>query len=193
MIVVKLGGSLCSSSKLKACLDKVENLQQHSAIVVVPGGGAIADQVRKMQQQWQFNDQAAHGMAILAMQQMAMLFNALKPQFKVVQKADAIRTQSKPHTATIWSPDVLELDKAGIPPSWAVTSDSLSAWLAKTLAAQELILVKSVNIDVNFDLRKLVRDQVVDASFAEYIQQAKFKLNIINAEKFLSEFRQNPI
>lgn len=186
MIVVKLGGSLCNSGKLKACLDKVEYLRQHSAIVVVPGGGVFADQVRKMQRQWQFSDQAAHGMAILAMQQMALLFNALKPQFKILQRVDAIRTQSKPHTASIWSPDVLELDKAGIPPSWTVTSDSLSAWLAKTLVAQELILVKSVNIDVNFDVRKLVRDQVVDASFAEYSQQANFKLNIINAENFLS-------
>lgn len=186
MIVIKLGGSLCASGKLNVCLDKVEQLQQERAVVLVPGGGMFADQVRQAQQQWQFNDRTAHLMAILAMQQMALLFNALKPQFKVMEAVAAIGKQNKPKKATIWSPDVLELDKAGIPPSWDISSDSLSAWLAKTLAAEELILVKSVKIDANFDVLKLVRDQVVDASFAEYIQQAKFKLNIINAEKFLS-------
>lgn len=186
MIIIKLGGSLCNSGKLNACLDKVEQIQQVRAVVVVPGGGVFADQVRNMQRQWQFNDRAAHNMAILAMQQMALLFNALKPQLKVVQTIDAIRTQYQPQTATIWSPDVLELDRAGILPSWDVTSDSLAAWLAKSLAAEELILVKSVKIEPNFDLLKLVRDQVVDASFAKYIQQANFKLNITNAENFLS-------
>lgn len=183
MIVIKLGGSLAASGKLKLCLDKIERSYQSMAVVIVPGGGVFADQVRSVQQQWQFDDRTAHLMAILAMQQMALLFKALKPRFTVVPSIAELHGRQ---SVSIWSPDVPELDKADIPSSWDVTSDSLSAWLAKTLAADELILVKSGNIDADFDVLKLVQEQVVDVSFHEFTQQASFKLTIVNAEEFVS-------
>ena len=71
MIVVKLGGSLSQSDALVKCLNSVEQNYQGRAVVIVPGGGAFADQVRLTQQRWQFDDKTAHRMAILAMQQMA--------------------------------------------------------------------------------------------------------------------------
>jgi 5-(aminomethyl)-3-furanmethanol phosphate kinase len=183
MIVIKLGGSLAASGKLQLCLDKIERSYQGMAVVIVPGGGVFADQVRSVQQQWQFDDRTAHLMAILAMQQMALLFKALKPRFTVVPSIAELHDRQG---VSIWSPDVPELDKAGIPSSWDVTSDSLSAWLAKTLEADELILVKSGNIDADFDVLKLVQEQVVDVSFHEFTQQASFKLTIVNAEEFVS-------
>jgi 5-(aminomethyl)-3-furanmethanol phosphate kinase len=182
MIVIKLGGSLATSRKLQQCLDKIDEDYQGRAVVIVPGGGVFADQARKLQKQLQFDDRAAHLMAILAMQQMGLLINALKPRFKLATSIAEIRKQ----TVSIWLPDVCELDKAGIPSTWDITSDSLSAWLAKTLDANELILVKSGNIDPDFDVLKLMREQVVDASFAGYIQHTNFKVALVNAEKFLS-------
>ena len=186
MIVIKLGGSLATSGKLQSCLDKIDEDYQGRAVVIVPGGGVFADQVRQMQDQLQFDDRTAHRMAILAMQQMALLLTALKPQFKIAASVAEICEQTVQQTVSIWSPDIKEPDMAGIPSTWDITSDSLSAWLAKTVGADELILVKSGNIDADFNVLKLMQDQVVDASFAEYIQQANFNLNIVNAEKFLS-------
>jgi 5-(aminomethyl)-3-furanmethanol phosphate kinase len=186
MIVIKLGGSLATTGRLKSCLDKVEQAYQGRAVVIVPGGGAFADQVRQSQQQWQFDDRTAHQMAILAMQQMALLFIALKPNFELVFSVDEISYKMNPKHALVWSPNVNELDKAGIPSSWKITSDSLSAWLAKTLSADELILVKSVTIDIDFDVRKLVQQQVVDALFDEVTQDVSFNVKIINAEEFVS-------
>ena len=81
MIVVKLGGSLSQSDALIKCLNSIEQRYAGSAVVIVPGGGAFADQVRMAQQHWQFNDETAHRMAILAMQQMALLMNGLKDEF----------------------------------------------------------------------------------------------------------------
>jgi 5-(aminomethyl)-3-furanmethanol phosphate kinase len=186
MIVIKLGGSLTVSGKLKACLDKIERAYQGRAVVIVPGGGEFAEQVRQSQRQWQFDDRTAHQMAILAMQQMALLFKALKPSFKLVFSADEISHKMNPKHALVWSPNVNELDEAGIPSSWEMTSDSLSAWLAKTLSADELILVKSVTINIDFDVRKLVQQQVVDALFDEVTQDVSFNVKIINAEEFVS-------
>ncbi|ESS72603.1 aspartate/glutamate/uridylate kinase [Methyloglobulus morosus KoM1] len=186
MIVIKLGGSLTTSGKLQPCLDKIDEDYQGRAVVIVPGGGELADQVRKMQRQWQFGDRFAHRMAILAMQQMALLFKALKPCFTMAESIPELRVRTAQPGVSIWSPNVLELDKANISSTWDMTSDSLAAWLAKTLTADELILVKSVTIDADWDVLKLVQNQIVDVSFPEYIQQANFSLNIVNAEKFIS-------
>jgi 5-(aminomethyl)-3-furanmethanol phosphate kinase len=186
VIVIKLGGSLAVSGKLQACLEKIGQAYQGRAVVIVPGGGAFADQVRQAQQQWQFDDRAAHQMAILAMQQMALLLKALKPSFGLAFSTDEIINETGHKPVVIWSPTVHELDDAGIPSTWEMTSDSLSAWLAKTLDAEELILVKSVTIDTGFDVPELVQQQVVDASFNEYTQRVPFKTTIINAEKFVS-------
>lgn len=186
MIVIKLGGSLAALGKLQQCLDKIDQDYQGRAVVIVPGGGAFADQVRDAQQQWQFDDRTAHLMAILAMQQMAFLLKALKPHFMIAASIDEISNQINQPGIFIWSPDITELDSAGIPSSWDISSDSLSALLAKTLDADRLILVKSVNIEPNFDVLKLVQEQNVDASFHKFTQQTSFKLNIVNAEEFIS-------
>jgi 5-(aminomethyl)-3-furanmethanol phosphate kinase len=186
MIVIKLGGSLATSGKLQQCLDKIDKDFQGRVVVIVPGGGAFADQVREAQRQWQLDDRTAHLMAILAMQQMALLFKALKPHFMIAASIDQISNQINQQGIYIWSPDVTELDSAGIPSTWDITSDSLSAWLAKTLFADELILVKSVTIDADFEVVKLVHEQIVDASFHTFTQQTSFKLKIINAEEFVS-------
>jgi 5-(aminomethyl)-3-furanmethanol phosphate kinase len=185
MVVIKLGGSLATSGKLGLCLDKVEQVQKGRAVVIVPGGGVFADQVRSAQQQWQFDDRTAHQMAILAMQQMALAFNAVKPSFKIIDSVAELCKRNNPASVSIWSPTISELDKAGIPSSWEMTSDSLSAWLAKTLGANELILVKSVNIEPSFDVLKLVQQQFVDALFYKYTQHVSFKVSIVNAEKFI--------
>ena len=88
MIVIKLGGSLEQAKTLADGLTRIAQhySQQHSqqqAVVIVPGGGVFADTVRAAQHQWQFNDRIAHEMAILAMQQMALLFQSLQPEFVI--------------------------------------------------------------------------------------------------------------
>ncbi len=184
MKVIKLGGSLAASGNLQQCLDKIEHSDQDRAVVIVPGGGVFAEQVRIAQQQWRFDDRTAHRMAILAMQQMALLFNALKPGFILVGSIAELRNQGH-QNRIIWVPNVAELDQAGIPSSWEITSDSLAAWLANSLQAEELILVKSVNIEPDDNMRKLIEDQVVDISFCEFTRQASFKIRIVNAETFV--------
>lgn len=186
MIVVKLGGSLLTSGNLPSCLKKIQHHYHGKPVILVPGGGSFADQIRLAQQQWHFDDKTAHRMAILAMKQMALLFNALQPEFNLTESLTGFSDWNKIKGISIWSPDVDELDKAGIPASWDITSDSLAAWLAHTLAADELILVKSVKIDTPFDVLKLMQLQIVDASFYKFTQHAAFKLNIVHAENFLS-------
>lgn len=187
MIVVKLGGSLSRTDTLISCLDAVEKKFQGRAVVIVPGGGAFADQVRLAQQHWQFDDATAHCMAILAMQQMALLFKGLKSGFAIAPTVAAIQGLLSRHKTVIWSPDIAELDNAGIKASWDVTSDSLAAWLAKTLSAAELILVKSAEIDVGLSLHQLEEQRIIDKAYSDFVAQAAFKTQVISAQSWLDD------
>lgn len=178
--VIKLGGSLLTASALPACLDAVETYP--GKVLIVPGGGVFADQVRAAQKEWGFDDKAAHRMAILAMQQMALLFNSLKPDFALLHRVSQSAALPK---AAIWSPDPDELDQANIAASWDITSDSLAAWLAGQLGADELLLVKSCPLSGDASLSELQRQGIIDAGFSRFSKQTTCKITVLNKERFL--------
>ena len=184
MIIVKLGGSLSQSDALIKCLNSLEQNYQGREVVIVPGGGAFADQVRLAQHLWQFDDKTAHNMAILAMQQMALLIKGLKCGFSIVRSVTDIRKQLHQQKIVIWSPDIIELECAAIQASWDITSDSLAAWLAKVLSATELVLVKSARIDANLNLEQLAKQNIVDKGFCDFVRQTAFKIQVINQQHF---------
>ncbi len=184
MIVVKLGGSLSKADTLLNCLNKLEQNHTDSAVVIVPGGGAFADQVRVAQQRWQFDDTTAHRMAILAMQQMALLIKGLKSNFSIAYSVTDILKQAAPQKIVIWSPDIVELDNAAIKASWDISSDSLAVWLAGRLSARELVLVKSALIDNRLNLQQLTELGIIDQGFCDFVGQDGFKISIINQHDF---------
>jgi aspartokinase-like uncharacterized kinase len=184
MIVVKLGGSLSKADTLLNCLNKLEQNYTDSAVVIVPGGGAFADQVRVAQQRWQFDDTTAHRMAILAMQQMALLIKGLKSNFSIAYSVTDILKQAAPQKIVIWSPDIVELDNAAIKASWDISSDSLAVWLAGRLSARELVLVKSALIDNRLNLQQLTELGIIDQGFCDFVGQDGFKISIINQHDF---------
>jgi aspartokinase-like uncharacterized kinase len=149
-------------------------------VVIVTGGGVFADQVRILQQHWQFNDECAHAMAILAMQQMAWLVKGLKADFALVDSVNTI--QQSPSKIIVWSPDIDELNNAGIPATWDISSDSLAAWLANTLLADELIVIKSAVIDPQLSLAQLAERGIIDNAFCDYVANATFAIRVVNQQ-----------
>jgi aspartokinase-like uncharacterized kinase len=181
MIVIKLGGSLATANTLLHCLNSLEQNYQGKTVVIVPGGGAFAEQVRLAQQHWKFDDHSAHAMALLAMQQMAWLIKGLKANFVLAHSVHAIQQQCG-QKILIWSPDIDELTQAGIPATWDITSDSLAAWLAKTLLADELIIVKSAAIDSTLSLEQLSDCGIIDKAFCACVANACFSIHIVNQQ-----------
>jgi len=179
MIVLKLGGSLLSKPALMQFL-KLANAKGRGQLVIVPGGGVFADQVRVTQKKWQFDDQTAHTMAILAMQQMALLFQSLCVDLVLVNKVAAIAPTLQQHTAVIWSPVISELDDAGLAASWDITSDSLAGWLAIQLSANKLTLVKSRNIPFNATLEQLSTLGIIDKAFTQIVHNKSLKISCIS-------------
>lgn len=180
MKIIKLGGSLLSAKALKECLERIAHFD--TPTVIVPGGGVFADQVRVVQIEWGLDDGTAHAMAILAMQQMAWLMKSLQPDFTIHDQADALAESDK---IAIWAPGLSELDQAGIPVGWTITSDSLSAWLARRLQAEELIIIKSCAIPTDVSIPQLQQLGILDAGFMQFCESRTFKFSILNKDHFL--------
>jgi aspartokinase-like uncharacterized kinase len=183
MIVIKLGGSLLAANALLDCLNRIEQHYQGRAVVIVAGGGVFAEQVRIAQQDWQFNDETAHAMAILAMQQTAWLIKGLKPDFVLVDSVHVLQQQAQ--QISLWLPDLQELNQAGIAASWDISSDSLAAWLASELQAEQLIVVKAAVFDAQQNLARLQAQGIVDKAFISMVMNARFNIRVIHQQDFV--------
>jgi aspartokinase-like uncharacterized kinase len=164
MWVVKLGGSLADSETLPHWLSALSQ----TAAVIVPGGGPFADEVRKAQARWGFDDQTAHDMAILAMRQYGLMLAGLGG-LRTATSLDELAAGIRQGQATVWLPLPENLNAAGIPASWDTTSDSLAAWLAGQLSAAHLLLVKSVALyEPEATHKQLIDEGIIDPAFSNF-------------------------
>ena len=141
---IKVGGSLFDKSELQASAARWSMLAAQHRLLLLPGGGPFADQVRTADTRFNLSDSAAHWMAILSMDQYAYLLADLAPNAVLVRDlTTAAATCTAGHLA-ILAPSTLLLQLDPMPHSWQVTSDSIAAWLAAYAHIQLLILLKSV-------------------------------------------------
>jgi 5-(aminomethyl)-3-furanmethanol phosphate kinase len=179
MWVVKLGGSLTEDPLLPQWLELLAQLGG-GRVTVVCGGGRLADNVRRLQSRWAFDDLAAHNMAVLAMAQTAYQLNAMNPALQLVaRKADIRRLLRKGRTA-LWLPLELQSDLEGPRTNWGATSDTIALDLARSLNAERLVVVKSCAIDARHSLVQLGEGGVIDRQFAARASGADFAIEVID-------------
>lgn len=143
LAVVKLGGSSIFQPELAQWVDALAASDQ--PLVIVPGGGPFADQVRCAQKQLGFSDRAAHDMAVLAMEQFGYVLLDMCTRFSPARTAKEISRALDCGQIPVWLPSSMIIGRPDIPASWDVTSDSLAAWLAGQLGADALLLVKQTH------------------------------------------------
>lgn len=185
--VVKIGGSLAYDGRLTDWLDQILK-HTHQPIVIVPGGGPFADEVRQLQSKWQFSDLAAHQMAILTMHQFGHLLASLRPKMIIAPSVQSIRDKiNQGISKLIWLPEIEELNQAQIPATWEITSDSLAAWLSQQLDADHLFLIKSVEFtnDQHVSVRNYQNPDIVDKAFPQMSAQCTCPITILGKEQLL--------
>ncbi|MDO8871447.1 MAG: uridylate kinase [Methanoregula sp.] len=179
-LVVKLGGSLHHR------IPEIVPLLCGSGrpLLVVSGGGLFADAVR----QEQVADDAAHWMAVAAMEQYAWVIAS-----HGMRTTDILAV---PETTAVFLPYISMRQRDPLPHSWDVTSDSIAAWIAAELGI-ELLVLKSVD---GIFLKGIIQEQVtipikndvVDPFFIPFVLKHRIKTTIINGksgvgiEKFLN-------
>jgi len=168
--VIKLGGSLLSSGNLREWLSIIV---EHGAgkLVIVPGGGIFADQVRDAQKNIKFDDKAAHQMALLAMEQYAHLLKSYASDLDLEDSIEGIQKAINLNQVPVWLPFKMINACQDVSTNWDLTSDSLSLYLAEQLNARHVMLVKSLSLK-NLNARQLSESGMVDKDFPEFVKKS---------------------
>lgn len=171
MWVIKLGGSLLSSGSLREWLSIIV---EHGAgkLVIVPGGGVFADQVRDAQQKLKFDDKAAHQMALLAMEQYTHLLQSYAPDLVLSDSIAGIEKAISLNQVPVWLPFKMINTCQDVSANWNLTSDSLALWLASHLNAEHVMLVKSSSTN-KLNARELSESGMVDKDFPEFVKKSE--------------------
>jgi aspartokinase-like uncharacterized kinase len=161
MLVLKLGGGLTAiSGALERACAAVSDLARRRHTVVVPGGGSFADAVREFDRRHGLSDDAAHWMAILAMDQYAHVLAQRIERAALVEEPGAIRAALGAGRPAVLAPYCWMRSADVLPHSWDATSDCVAAFIAGALDAAHLVLVKPRDGPV---------EEVVDRCFLDVV------------------------
>ena len=182
MWVVKLGGSLNDDALLPGWLELLAALGG-GRVTIVCGGGRFADEVRRSQAHWRFDELDAHNMALLAMAQSTYLAHGLNSKLRLASTLPEIRQVLHTGHTALWLPISLLTDQRGPDTSWDVSSDSIAVDLAHRLNAERLVVVKSCPIDSAASLSELVAAGVLDARFNAFAERAAMPIDVVQSSE----------
>jgi aspartokinase-like uncharacterized kinase len=173
LTVVKVGGSLYTISDLSNRLRFWLGEQQAERILLIPGGGAMADVIRDFDRTHCLGEDKAHWLALRALSLNAALLAALVGPASIVDHPDnAGKGVSILDAFAFGLADEQSHPDSCLPHTWTATSDAIAARVAVVSSAVRLILLKSVTIPTGMDWSEVTRHGFVDPLFCDIIRSA---------------------
>ncbi|MDF1744118.1 MAG: hypothetical protein P1V19_10495 [Gimesia sp.] len=172
-VVIKVGGSLFDLPDLSARLSRLLDEFEHAHPLLICGGGDAANLVRSWDQTFDLSEETAHWLAIQSLILNDRLLCELLPDARIVSsRAEATEVWKEHKIPVLCSYTYLkqtsEAQIAPLPTSWDVTSDSIAAWVTLTWPAEELVLLKSVELLRENSLTELAQAGLVDLHFPSF-------------------------
>lgn len=181
MWVVKLGGSLNADPALAQWLDLLDRYGG-GRVALVCGGGAFADEARRLHGLWQVEELPAHNMAVLAMVQTAYLVQGINPRLQLACNEMELHAVLRAGRAAVWLPFDRLLGSPHADANWQVTSDSIALELALRLNAERLVVVKSCSVQTGSSLAELSLGGVLDPRFPQLAAGVSFPIDVVQRE-----------
>jgi aspartokinase-like uncharacterized kinase len=151
MVLIKLGALAMQLNLARAFVVKIRESPGHYQVVLFPGGGAFADLIRKEDHEYHIGEEAAHWLAIHAMDSTGVLlantcpglrqFTQLEDLEKYLYRSQTFASDGLPEVP-IWLPHAWCRRADPTPHSWDVTSDSLAIFAGASLGVKWVGLAK---------------------------------------------------
>jgi 5-(aminomethyl)-3-furanmethanol phosphate kinase len=163
-ILVKVGGSLLGLPDLGIRLHGLAEHLSADQVLFFPGGGPTANLVRDWHSRFQFDEEAAHQLAVRSLRLNAELLARLMPEVPLGNGYEKSRMMILDPVLLLDRYDSECPDDAP-PHTWDVTSDSLAAWIALRWPTEDLLLLKSVPCPIGQTVTAASRIGLVDPYF----------------------------
>jgi 5-(aminomethyl)-3-furanmethanol phosphate kinase len=153
--IIKLGGSLLCLEDLRPRFDAWLETQPPARNLVVVGGGEAVEAIRELDVIHRFPAHLTHWICVDLMSVNAALAGELlgigtpiSTELELnafMSGSTAISSIACIQPTAYYTPSIAMQRRCNLPESWLCTSDSIAAWLANSLAADQLVLLKSVD------------------------------------------------
>ncbi|MCI0701512.1 MAG: hypothetical protein L0241_10560 [Planctomycetia bacterium] len=206
MIVVKVGGSLFDHPALGVGLRAFVESLAPKEVLLVPGGGPLADAVRALDRTHTLGEEASHWLALRALSVTGeMLRRMLEEPTPPVPfpslREGGVRT-APPALPSLFGKGVGGLGHShlldpfsfaledesrpsALPHSWSVTTDSIAARVAGVFRAERLILLKSTDIPPGISWVEVASRGWVDAHFPQVVATLACPVEAVNFRREL--------
>jgi aspartokinase-like uncharacterized kinase len=151
-IIVKVGGKILENrDNIESTLNQFKSLlsdEMLQKVIIIPGGGSLADFVRIIDDKLNIGDDLAHWMAIYAMNHNGVkLCNDFKEIICIdnYRKLQTLLKSESEKGIYAFLPYEFLSQEDQLPHDWEVTSDSITLYLAHRLELKECYLIKDVD------------------------------------------------
>mgnify|MGYP001815683409 FL=1 len=167
--VIKIGGSLLRRESLVQAIDSWIATQSPAQNIAIVGGGELIDAVRRLDARFHCDAAWVHWQCVallqttyqwLSCQLEGWQLHATTSEFEQLQKTDGttvvgnhfVAVDSFYHQGT----------QSPLPLDWTTTTDAIAGWLSILTDADELVLLKSCDVDHAIPLAQLAEQGVID-------------------------------
>ncbi|MFX1589682.1 MAG: hypothetical protein ACFFC1_16150 [Promethearchaeota archaeon] len=145
--IFKIGGKILDNSK--HLINTIAQLTQLfedkiiKKIIIIPGGGNLANFVRKIYLEFKLDDELAHWIAIYSMNFNGLELQRKFPHLEIVEDFKFLKNEKRIFSIFLPFKYLKLIDP--LPYSWDVTSDSITLYCAYKLGLNDCFLIKDVD------------------------------------------------
>lgn len=152
IMLVKIGGNILENRKnLESTIFQLRDLLEKvvfQKIIIIPGGGSLANFIRALDNKLKIGDDLAHWAAIYAMDYNGIKLNKKFSDLELINDFHNLKEhlmENSKRDIIIFLPFNFLYQNDELPHNWDVTSDSIALHLAYKLNLNECFLIKDVD------------------------------------------------
>jgi aspartokinase-like uncharacterized kinase len=151
--IFKISGQILDNSKdLIHTIAQLTQLYEDNIlqkILLIPGGGVLANFVREIYKEFNIGDDLAHWISIYSMNYNGNILRKKFPHIEIIEDLDLIKKKKRLFSIFLPYKELRKTDQ--LPHTWDLTSDSIAIYFANKLKLKECFLIKTVDgiIDKN--------------------------------------------